>query len=113
MDFKLPITANPRRLLFMAAGVLFFSCNEPKPASRLPLELLKQKATSPCHNIGALAHSDSMFVQEFKAQDLRAIALCVSCDRSLNAGRKIEIYQKFLKDLDIPVSRMPDWSKFK
>lgn len=109
MDFKLPITANPRRLLFMAAGVLLFSCNEPKPS--LPLALFKQKSASPCQNTEATLHADSMFVREFKEQDLRVIALCVLCERNLEIGKKVEIYRKFVEDSGIPESRRPNREK--
>jgi hypothetical protein len=97
---------------FVMLAFLFLSCSEPKKET-LPLTLLKQKATSPCQNTEAEVHSDSMFVQEFKEQDLRVIALCVSCERNLEIGKKVEIYRKFVDDSGIPVSRRPDWSEFR
>lgn len=109
MDFKLPLTANPRRLLFLAAGVLFFSCSDPKPEA-LPLRLLRQKSASPCHNSQAFFHSDTMFIREFKAQDVRMIILCNACERSLKTEKKVELYKQAWEARN-DQARKPDWTK--
>lgn len=109
MDFKLPLTVSPRRLLFLAAGVLFFSCSEPKPEA-LPLRLLKQKSASPCLNAQAFFHSDTMFIREFKAQDVRMIILCNACERSLETKKKIKLYKQAWEAWG-GQARRPDWIK--
>lgn len=98
MAFKLAVLA-----------LLFLSCNEPKKEA-LPLKLLKQKSNSPCLNSNALFHSDTLFIREFKAQDVRMIILCNACERSLETEKKIELYKQAWEAWG-DQARRPDWDK--